>query len=122
MNTMRRLGVVRPALAPAFNQLSEAHGYGVPLDIPLRVAGDETNTVVAYWCSWAMDEGTEVFIRDLLLAAGLTEAEVTPIPAGATIPLPWRFLIFDGDEETGWTPDQVLNALDLDRLNIAMGP
>ena len=113
--SVRRIGVVRPALAPIFNQLSQAHGYGVPLDVPLRVAGDETNTTVAYWCSWVMDEGTEAFIRDLLLSAGLVGAEVAPVPVGTSPPDPWRILIFDGDEETGWTPDQVLNALDLDR-------
>lgn len=75
--------------------------------VPLRRAGDPTNTVAAYWCRWNMIPGQRSAF------ASSIGGPMNILSAGATVPTNrdrWMFDARDGQ----WAPDQVLAALGLD--------
>lgn len=91
----------------AENSVADGHR---PFDVPLRQAGDATNTVVAYWCDWWMSSATANKIQTWMLNHGATQAEASLIPVGtaqSTIRAQ-RIAIFRYPD---WTPDQVLSVL-----------
>lgn len=95
---------------------------GDPLQVKLTTPGDPDQTVVAYWCSWAMDETTNQALRAAVRDAGWqpkpTMAELT-IHTPASLPnVPalgsgQRMWLFDGLLVPA---QQVLETLGLVRL------
>ena len=122
MSEIRLIMVARPAVASMCNdaaQNSIADGNR-PFDVPLRVAGDATNTIVAYWCDWLMDTATASKIQTWMLNHGATTAEASLVPVGTSqsVIRQQRIAIF---RDPDWTPDQVLSVLGLDVLAV-IGP
>lgn len=113
----RLIMVARPAVAAMCNDAAEnsvADGNR-PFDVPLRVAGDASNTIVAYWCDWLMDNATAQKIQTWMLNHGATQAEASLVPVGtaqATI-RQQRIAIF---RDPDWSSAQVLSTLGLDRF------
>lgn len=117
--------VVRPAVAATVNdRLKHADfdpaGGDKTFTVPLRAAGDGTNAVTGYWAAGSSTPAMLVGLRDRLLAAGATAAEVALIPKSATRAsvAAQRMFCFDG---AVWTPDEVLAFLQVDRLAVT-GP
>lgn len=112
----RAIIVAKPAVAAAMNQAAadiDALGGAQTFTVPLRVAGDATKTVVAYWCSWALTPAQISALRTALQNRGATVSEAAVILVGQT-PTPGnRVYVFDGREDVGWTPGAVLTALNL---------
>lgn len=109
--------VAKPAVAAVCNAAATnaAPDGRTPFDVPLRVAGGN-GTVAAYWCSWDMKVGEALALRNWMTNQGATTAETTVIQPGDTVPLTRRIYIFNGKENDGFTPDQVLTTLHLDRM------
>lgn len=112
--------VVRPAVAAAVNSSVkhadfDLEGGDKTFTVPLRAAGDATNTVTGYWAAGVATPAMLVGLRDRLLAAGATEAETSLIAKGTTRAsvATRRMFCFDG---AVWTPDEVLAFLQVDRL------
>ncbi len=87
---------------------------GDVVNVPLARASDRS-TVVAYWCSWAMDDATRsalsVAIRDAAWSPKATAAERKVYVPGAVVPA-WgtqRVWLFEGT----YPPDGVLSVLGL---------
>lgn len=123
--TVRAIIVARAAVAAALNQkCAEVDTVGGirTLTVPLRLAGDSSDTVRAYWCSWAMTPAQRTSLRTKFQAAGMTAAEagvVTAAQRGSFTPdLAARMYLFDGRDGIGWTPEEVLSVLGLDTLAI----
>lgn len=76
---------------------------------PLRAAGDETNAVKAYWCRWNMKTG-----QRSAFATSLGGPMNTIAPGGRVDPARDRWMF---DSSVGWTADEVLTALNFDRLD-----
>lgn len=115
----RAIIVARPAVAAAMNQAAadvDALGGDKTFTVPLRLAGDATNTIRGYWCSWALEAATVTTLRARLQARGATASEASLILAGGTVTQSNRVFFFDGREGIGWTPRQVLTALGVDTL------
>lgn len=80
--------------------------------VPLRVAGDTSNTVAAVWARWNMKKAqrstfaVEMGGPNNIIAAGGN------VPAFSTSRDRWFFDAVEG----AWTPDQVLGALGLATL------
>lgn len=109
--------VARPAVASMCNDAAEqsvADGHR-PFDVPLRVAGDSANNVVAYWCDWLMSSTTANKIQTWMLNHGATQAEASLVPVGtaSSVIRQQRIAIF---RDPDWSSDQVLSVLGLDRL------
>lgn len=115
----RAIIVARPAVAAAMNQAAadvDTLGGAQTFTVPLRAAGDSTNTVVGYWCSWALTAAMVTALRARLQARGATASEATIVLAGQA-PTPGnRVYFFDGREGVGWAPADVLTALGADTL------
>jgi hypothetical protein len=115
----RAIIVARPAVANAMNQAAadiDVLGGAQTFTVPLRQAGDATNTIVGYWCSWALTPAMVTALRARLQARGATASEASVILAGQT-PTPGnRIYFFDARDDVGWTPAQVLTALGADVL------
>lgn len=80
-------------------------------DVGLSASGNPP--AQAYWCSAAVTPAMATAIASRLKAAGATNAEVTPVPAGGQ-PNSNRFAIFDA---AVWDdPDDVLTACGLQRV------
>lgn len=121
--TLRYIVVMRQAFATKANMASklvDTVGGEFTFSVPLRLAGDATNTIRARWCSWAMTPAQAQALRDRLKEQGLLDAEVAVVTRaqrgtwvfdGAA-----RAGIFDAREGTGWTPQEVLQATGLDTL------
>lgn len=78
--------------------------------VPLRRAGDDTNAVVAYWCRWNMKPGQRsAFAQNM-------GGPMNILAPGDRVPTNRDRWMFDSSGDNGWTPDQVLAALDLDTL------
>ena len=113
--TARRIMVCTVAVAAAANagcRQVDTVGGQYTLTVPLRAAGDVTNTTVAYWVSWLFDPVVLVTLKTKAVAAGFTVAETTELLVGfaatpATLP---RLAMFD---DLVWTPAAVLTALGL---------
>lgn len=119
---LRLIMVARPAVASMCNdaaQNSIADGNR-PFDVPLRQAGDATNTVVAYWCDWLMTSATAQKIQTWMLNHGATQAEASLVPVGTaqSVIRQQRIAIF---RDPDWSSDQVLSTLGLDVLAVS-GP
>ena len=106
--------VVRPALQAAAEAAAVAAdptggaGTFVP-GVPLRLAGDATNTVAAYWCRWNMKPAQRAAF------AAAIGGPINVLALGQTPNLTrdrWMLDATDG----AWTPDQVLAALGLTTL------
>ena len=114
--TARRIIVCTAALATVANAASkkvDTIGGERAFTVGLRAAGDVTNTIVAYWCSWLFDPAVLATLKTYAKAAGFTSVETSERLVGfvatpATIP---RLCLFD---DAVWSPAQVLTALGLD--------
>lgn len=78
--------------------------------VPLRAAGDTTNTIRAYWCRWNMQTGQQ-------------SAFATALGGPVSIYLPGQKIhstrdrwMFDSNAG-GWQPHEVLIALNLDTIS-----
>lgn len=115
----RAIIVARPAVAAAMNQAAatiDVLGGAQTFTVPLRAAGDATNAIVGYWCSWALTAAMVTALRAALQNKGATASEASVILAGAT-PTPGnRVYFFDGRDSVGWAPADVLSALGADCL------
>ncbi len=120
--TSRVLIVTPIAHVPLINDtlaLVDPTSAGEVLRVPLRLAGDLTNTVAARWASWAMDDATR---SDWNAAFGRakwvprpTTSEVTVYQPGQAVPT-WglqRMYLFDG---LTWVAGDVLRLLGLDLM------
>jgi hypothetical protein len=119
-----RLIIVAPiASVPLVNQtfaLVDPSSTGDVLSVSLRKAGDSTNTVVAKWASWAMDDADRSewnrAVGQALWKPRPTTAETTVYQPGGAFPL-WgsqRMYLFDG---LTWTdPRAILRAFGLEYL------
>jgi hypothetical protein len=115
----RAIIVARPAVAAAMNQAAaqvDALGGAQTFTVPLRAAGDATNTIVGYWCSWALTAAQVTALRTALQSKGATAAETTPILLGQTPTPGQRIYFFDAREGVGWAPADVLTALGADTI------
>lgn len=77
--------------------------------IPLRAAGDATNTVKAYWARWNMQTGQQSAFATAL------GGPVSVYAPGQTPHLNRDRWLFDSNAG-GWQPHEVLAALSLDTL------
>ncbi len=121
--TRQIIVVVRPAVAAAVNAglkhgSFDAVGGERTMTVPLRVAGDAASTITGYWAAGVAKPAMLVGLRDRLTAAGATAAETTLIPKSATrvSVSTQRIFCFDG---AGWTPDEVLAFLQVERIPVA---
>jgi len=122
--TARLIIVVRPGIAAAANdaaKLVDLMGGEKTFTVPLRLAGDATNTIRAYWANWALTPAQMTAIRDRLIEKGATADEVVVVTAAdkpTFVPVPTaRIYVFDARwEATSWTPAEVLTVLGLDTL------
>lgn len=73
--------------------------------VPLRIIGDATNTVVAYWCRWNMKPAQRG-----AFAAALT-GPVNILAPGVAVPGNRDQWLFDSNGTSGWTGSQVLTTL-----------
>lgn len=119
----RTIMVCRPAFAAAANEACKQHdalGGDQTFTVPLRLRNDATNTIRAYWCSWALSSTDVTALRTYLRNKGATTAEATVVTVaqkGTFTPSPTaRLYVFDARDDTGWTPQEVLDALGLDTL------
>lgn len=118
MPTVRRTMVCTAALRAQLNTAAkqvDTVGGQATFTVPLRAAGDVTDTVVAHWCSWSLDTQLLATLKTLAGVAGLVAAETTERAPGftatpATLP---RLSLYDG---AIWAPEQVLAALGLATL------
>lgn len=77
--------------------------------VPLRLAGDATNTPVAYYCRWNMKPGQRSAF------ASSMGGPINVLSKGASVPLNrdrWLFDAADGQ----WTAEEALAALGYDTL------
>lgn len=123
--TQRYIVVMRQGFASKANtasKLVDTQGGERTFSVPLRLAGDATNTVRARWCSWALTPAEATALRDRLKEQGLLDQEVVVVTRaqrgtwvfdGAA-----RAGVFDAREGTGWTPQEVLQATGLDTLAV----
>lgn len=104
--------VARPAVVSMCNAAAtNADPDGrTPFTVPLKQAGDASNTVAAYWCCWTMTSPVGLAIRAWMTNHGATAGETKVYAAGQNPPAGNRIAIFDG---AGWAPDQVLAQLGL---------
>lgn len=121
--TARRIIVCTAALATVANAASkkvDTIGGERAFTVGLRAAGDATNTIVAYWCSWLFDPAVLATLKTYATAGGFTNAEATERPVGftATVAALPRLAFFD---DAIWTPAAVLTALGLDVLVLPLG-
>ena len=117
--TARRIIVCTTAVAAAANagcKQVDTVGGQYALTVPLRAAGDATNTTAAYWVSWLFDPVMLATLKTKAVAAGFTVAETTELLVGftstpATVP---RLALFD---DAVWSsPRAVLVAMGLDTM------
>lgn len=107
--------VVRPELQQAAEAAAVAAdpeggaGTFVP-GVPLRAAGDQSNAVAAYWCRWNMRSGQRSAF------ASSMGGPMNILSPGAKVDTTRDRWMFDSTGPGGWTPEQVLAALGLDRL------
>lgn len=120
--TRRFIIVARTALATAANQaakLVDLGGGERTFTVPLRLAGDATNTVRAFWCGWTLTVAEAQAIRDRLVEKGATAAETVIVTAAdkpTFTPVPTaRIYVFDARPAI-WQPGEVLSVLGLDTL------
>ncbi len=120
--TRRFIIVVRPALAAKANEaakLVDTPGGERAFTVPLRLAGDATNVIRAYWCGWTLTVAEAQAIRDRLVEKGATTAETVVVTAAdkpTFVPVPSaRVYVFDA-RPAGWAPAEVLAVLGLDTL------
>jgi hypothetical protein len=115
----RAIIVARPAVAAAMNQAAadlnvadpDTAGGAPTFTVPLRQAGDATNTIRGYWCSWALTAAQVTALRTFMQNRGATASERTVLMVGDTPTIANRIFFFDGREGVGWRPQDVLTAL-----------
>lgn len=120
--TVRVIAVVRAAQRTAANSAADqgdTGSNGFPWTTPLRLSGDATNTVRAWWCNWALRPAQAQALAARLQGAGLASDEVRIVPAsekGSFVANPEaRAYIFDA-RPGAWTPPEVLAATGLATL------
>lgn len=117
--TQRLLLVVKAAARTLGNevaQVADPTSTGDTFTVPLRLAGDATNTPVAYWTGWTMTPEQRQRLADEF---GRRAGSFTVYLKGQQVPTNanyWAFLDAQQDPATGWTPAEVLAALGYDRL------
>ena len=120
--TVRLIIVMREAFAAQANQaahLVDTLGGDRTFTVPLRVAGDATNTPRARWCSWQMTPAQRDALRTRLQERGLLNDEVVIVPGsqeGSFVPMAQARAYFFDAREGQWSPDEVLTVLNLDTL------
>jgi hypothetical protein len=82
---------------------------GVIFSSRLRVAGDETNTITAYQCSWLMKKADGTRLLSALKANGFANKDIQIVPLGSAPDMTNDMWVFD--EGAGWTPVMVREAL-----------
>jgi hypothetical protein len=124
--TTRLILVVRQAFADKANvasKLVDVAGGERTFTVPLRLAGDQSNTVRAYWCGWTLTPAQATALRTRLQEQGLLDGEVvvvTKADQATFVPnLQARAYIFDA-RETAWQPQEALAVLNLDTLAVAI--
>lgn len=122
--TQRAIIVARAAFAENCNLASkqvDTVGGERTFTVPLRRAGDETNTTIGMWCNWALTPAQVTALRQRLQQQGADVRErtvVTDDEKGTFTPDPAkRLYIFAAMEPDGWTPQEVLDVLGLDTLD-----
>lgn len=119
LHTRRVLVVVNAANQARANtaftkpDTDETGGGASTFTVPLSGTGNAPAT--AYWCNGAWRPAQVSAIRTRLQEQGATVAETTPVVFGQT-PASNRFALFDTDD--GWTPDLVLTATGLKRVEV----
>jgi len=115
--TQRLLIVVKAALQQTANEVAvvaDPTTDGNTFTTPLRTDGGP-NTAAAYWTSWVMTQAQ----RDRLIAEfGARAGAFTVYSKPATVPTNLNFWIFESatNSPNGYTPDEVLALLPLDRF------
>ena len=109
-------------LACQLAQVADPTGWQNEWSVPLRQAGDASNTVVGYWCQWVMTDAMRQALDGALASSNVTppatDAEKHVYALGETLPLlstAQRIVICDSSDGQ-WTPDAGLAALGLDVL------
>jgi hypothetical protein len=82
--------------------------------VPLRAAGDATNTVVAYWCRWNMKPSQRSTFAQTIGGPNNIIAKGGNVPAFTSNRDRW---FFDASA-AGWTGGEVLAALGLAPLGL----
>ncbi len=126
-HTVRLIVVMRQSFAAKANtaaKLVDTAGGERTFTVPLRLAGDATNTVRARWCSWALRPAEAQALRDRLKDQGLLDGEVVVVPRSErgtwTFDGQARAAVFDARDGTDWTPTEVLAATGLDTLTATL--
>lgn len=102
--------VVRAQYKDAANNLLAEFNEGEPmLAVPLRTAGDTTNTVRAYWASGVFEVDIPVKLAPKVGNVIFREGE--------TVSRSRNYWVFD----TSWSPEAILAALRLDRVDEGVG-
>ncbi len=121
--TQRAIIVARVGFAASCNtaaKLVDTAGGDRTFTVPLRLAGDATNTILGRWCNWSLTPGEVTALRQRLQAQGADAVERTTVTAaekGSFVPVASkRLYIFDARDGIGWTPQEVLDVLGLDTL------
>ncbi len=122
-HTQRAIIVAREAFVTNGNlaaHLVDTVGGDRTFAVPLRLAGDATNTIRARWCNWALTPAEVTALRQRLQAQGADAVERTTVTAaekGSFVPvMSKRLYVFDARDSVGWTPQEVLDVLGLDTL------
>lgn len=125
---MRLIVAVKPAVAAAANTAAnqsdtDPAGGDKTFTATLRLIGDVTNTVRAYWCSWEMTAAKATALRTRLQEQGFSVGETSVVSIAEKLtfvanPLAKGY-VFRGESvngDGGWTPQEVLTALGLERI------
>jgi hypothetical protein len=124
--TNRLILVVRQAFADKANvasKLVDTVGGERTFTVPLRLAGDATNTIRAYWAGWTLTPAQAAALRTRLQEQGLLDGEVvvvTKADQATFVPnLQARAYIFDA-RPGAWAPQEALAVLNLDTLAVTV--
>jgi hypothetical protein len=113
----RLIVVVRAAKKDAANRAARVvdtdPNAGDTFTVPLRVAGDPTNAVAAYWCSWLMMRADGSKLLNALKTQGFSNAEIGIVAQGAAPNMAQDLWVFDDDV---WAFEDVLTTLGFARV------
>ena len=111
-------------LACQLAQVADPTGWADEWSVPLRQAGDASNTVVGYWCQWVMTPDMKTALDGALASSSVsppaTDAERHVYVLGEALPAlssTQRIVICDASDGQ-WTPDAGLAAMGLDRMPV----
>lgn len=111
--TERLIIVISPSMqaqADAIAKVADPTTSGTTFTARLCRVGDATEATAAYWTLWVMTPEQE---SRLVAEFGSRVGTVTILARGDTPKANAKYWLFDATEGTGWTPDEVLTALNL---------